>query len=217
MPDRRGVRERSSQSNQAPITQRRDVSLNIGPASVVPANSYADHTFEYLDDGGAVFLIESGGPAHLVDLLAQIRHQQWYTKRLGVAGLQFLVLVRNINRPARREVAREHARHAVLELHAVAGAHADDLKNLARVEPGLLAEHQRLRDRDRGDLAEHVVDQLHRKAVAEIADMEDVFAHRAKQILAGGEGFGRPADDHRQGTGRRAVSAASSSTARQLQ
>ena len=66
MPDRRGVRERSSQSNQAAITQRRDVSLNIGPASVVPANSYADHTFEYLDDGGAVFLIESGGPAHLV-------------------------------------------------------------------------------------------------------------------------------------------------------
>src|SRR5215469_1625186 len=89
MPDRRGVRERSSQSNQAPITQRRDVGLNIGPASVVPANSYADHTFEYLDDGGAVFLIEPGGPAHLVDLLAQIRHQQRYTKRLGVAGLQF--------------------------------------------------------------------------------------------------------------------------------
>ena len=29
-PDRRGVRERLSQSNQAGITQRRDVSLNIG-------------------------------------------------------------------------------------------------------------------------------------------------------------------------------------------
>jgi site-specific DNA recombinase len=93
-------------------------------------------------------------PAHLVDLLAQIRHQQRYTKRLGVAGLQFLILVRNIDRPARHEVAREHARHAVLELHAVAGAHADDLKNLARVEPGLLraARHDRRSasiDRDR--------------------------------------------------------------------
>src|SRR6185437_4703821 len=99
-----------SVSNQVGITRRRGVSLNMRPVSVVPANSYADHTFEYLDDGGAVFLIEPGGPAHLVDLLAQIRHQQWYTKRLGVAGLQFLVLVRNIDRPARREVAREHAR-----------------------------------------------------------------------------------------------------------
>src|SRR5499427_8397177 len=154
--------------------------LNIKLASVVPTNSYADHTFEYLDDGGAVFLIEPGGPAHLVDLLAQIRHQQRYTKRLGVAGLQFLVLVRNIDRPARREVAREHARHAVLELHAVASADTDDLKNLARVEPGLFAEHQRLGDRDGGDLAAHVVDQLHRKAVAEITDMEDVLAHRAE-------------------------------------
>jgi hypothetical protein len=35
----------------ATITQRRGVSLNIRPVSVVPANSYADHTFEYLDDG----------------------------------------------------------------------------------------------------------------------------------------------------------------------
>jgi hypothetical protein len=40
-----------SVSNQAGITQRRGVSLNIRPVSVVPANSYADHTFEYLDDG----------------------------------------------------------------------------------------------------------------------------------------------------------------------
>src|SRR5436190_5107888 len=54
MPDRRGVsRAFESVSNQAGTTQRRDVGLNIGPASVVPANSYADHTFEYLDDGGA--------------------------------------------------------------------------------------------------------------------------------------------------------------------
>ena len=40
-----------SVSNQAGITQWRGVSLNIRPVSVVPANSYADHTFEYLDDG----------------------------------------------------------------------------------------------------------------------------------------------------------------------
>ena len=37
--------------------------------------------------------------------------------------------------------------------------------------------------------------------------MENVLAHRAEQILAGGEGFGRPTDDHRQGTSRRTVSA----------
>ena len=40
------------------------------------------------------------------------------------------------------------------------------------------------------------------------ADMEHVLAHRMEEILARGEGLGRPADDHRQRPRRRAVRAA---------
>ena len=41
----------------------------------------------------AVFFVQAGGAAHLVDLLAQTGHQQRHAERLGVAGFQFLVLV----------------------------------------------------------------------------------------------------------------------------
>src|SRR4051794_5279034 len=92
--------------------------------SVVPADRYSSHALEHLDDGRAVLFVQPGGAAYLVDLLAQTGHQQRHSKRLGVAGFQFLVLVRNVDRAARREVASEHARHPVLELDAIAGADA---------------------------------------------------------------------------------------------
>src|ERR1700757_104373 len=55
--------------------------------------------------------------------------------------------------PPSREVAGEHARHPVLELHAVTGTHADHFEDLFGVEPGFLAEDQRLGYRNRRDLA----------------------------------------------------------------
>jgi hypothetical protein len=59
-----------------------------------------------------------------------------------------------------------------------------------RIEASLLAEHQRLGNSDSGDLAEHVVDQLHRQSMPEPADMEHILANRAEQVLAGRKGLG---------------------------
>src|SRR5204863_9177532 len=103
-----------------------------------------------------------------------------------------------IDRAARREVALQHARYPVLELHRGAGADPDYLIDLVRVEPGLDPVYQRLGDRDGLDLAEHVVEQLHREAVTERADVKQILAHRAEQILARGIGLRRAADDDRE-------------------
>jgi DNA-binding Xre family transcriptional regulator len=51
--------------------------------------------------------------------------------------------------------------HPVLKLDAVVGAYADHLEDLLRVEPRLFAEHQRLGDRHRRDLARRI-DHRHR-------------------------------------------------------
>src|ERR1700724_3879296 len=109
---------------------------------------------------------------------------------------ELLVLVRDVNRAPRHEIARQHARHPVFELHAAAGTDAHDLIDFLRIEASLLAEHQRLGNSDSGDLAEHVVDQLHRQSMPEPADMEHILAHRAEQVLAGRKGLGYPADDY---------------------
>jgi hypothetical protein len=77
-----------------------------------------------------------------------------------------------------------------------------------RIEASLLAEHQRFGNCDSGDLAEHVVDQLHPQSVPEPTDMEHILAHCAEQVLAGRKGLGWAADNYRQGRGCRAMRAA---------
>ena len=62
-------------------------------------------------------------------------------------------------------------------------------KILCGSSPAFDPEDQRLGDCHRADLAEHVVDQLHRQAVPELADMEQILAHGVEQILASGIGF----------------------------
>src|SRR5712671_1114996 len=58
---------------------------------------------------------------------------------------------------------------ATAELFRHPGTIAHDLVDFLRIEASLLAEHQRLGNSDSGDLAEHVVDQLHRQSMPEPA------------------------------------------------
>ena len=115
---------------------------------IVATDRHPRQPLEYLDDRRAVFLVESGGAAHVVDLLRKIGQEQRHAEPRGEARFEVLVLVGNVDRPARREVTGEEPGYPVLELHAVTGARAHDFVDLARVEPGLLAEHHRLRDGD---------------------------------------------------------------------
>src|SRR5205807_4032743 len=53
-------------------------------------------------------------------------------------GFELLVLVRDVNRAPRHEIARQHARHPVFELHAAAGTDARDLVDFLRIEAAFL-------------------------------------------------------------------------------
>src|SRR5438477_6680902 len=101
------------------------------------ADSNAGQLLEYLDDCRAVFFVEALGARHLIDLLRHIGEQKGHAKPFGKRRLQLLVLVRNVDRAARREVALQHAWHPVLELHRRASADSDHLIDLLRIEPGL--------------------------------------------------------------------------------
>src|SRR5439155_836293 len=56
---------------------------------------------EHLHDREAVFLVEPGRARHLVELLRDVRQQQRHTELLGERGLELLVLVGDVDRPAR--------------------------------------------------------------------------------------------------------------------
>jgi len=60
-----------------------------------------------------------------------------HAELLGERRLQLLVLVRDVDSAAGREVARENLRHAGLERVAGAGADADDVVDRPRIEPRL--------------------------------------------------------------------------------
>src|SRR5262249_61501290 len=64
--------------------------LRIGGA----ADGDAGEPLEDLDDGEAVFLVESGRAGRLVELLRHVGEKQWDTQLLGERRLQLLILER---------------------------------------------------------------------------------------------------------------------------
>src|ERR1700730_16941108 len=107
------------------------------PWDLSVGNRDAGEFLEQLDDRRAVLFVEPLGARHLIYLLRHIGEQQRQAEPRGKRRLELLVLVRNVDRAARREVALQHARHPVLELHRGTGADPDHLIDLVRVEPGL--------------------------------------------------------------------------------
>ena len=131
------------------------------------------------------FLVEPGGAGHLVDLLRHVGEQQRHAEVLSnVVSSSWSLYEMSIVPPGTKlRASMRGTRFSNCAL--LPGTDAHDLIDLVRVEPGLDAVDERLGDRHGLDLAEHVVQQLHRQSMPEPADMEHILAHRAEQVLAG--------------------------------
>ena len=67
---------------------------------------------------------------HLVHLLRHVGEEHRHAEPLGERCLQLLVLERDVDGAVRREVPREHPRHAVLERVARARAERADVEDV---------------------------------------------------------------------------------------
>src|SRR5262249_1687919 len=92
---------------------------------------------EDLDQRGAVLLVESRRPRHLVHLLGHVGEEHGHSELLGERRLQLLVLEGDVDGAARGEVTREHLRGARLEGEARARARPHHVVDGLRIETGL--------------------------------------------------------------------------------
>jgi len=76
-------------------------------------------------------------------------------------------------REARGKLARDQVLLGdILGVEALAGRHIHDVDHGGGIEPELLADQQRLRDRDEGGARDEVVERLHGVTIAGSADLE---------------------------------------------